>query len=177
MGIEDEKADQILEIHQSVLSEIKSERDSLKNSASKVEELEKALEKANKELETANSDAYKDKYDGLKKEFDDYKADIEAKALTASKDKAYREILKEAGVSEKRIDAVMKLTDLKEVELDGDKLKDADKLKESIKTEWADFIVVDGKEGAGTDNPPAGGSGKPDLESLSMEDYIKARKN
>ena len=46
------------------------------------------------------------------------------------------------------------------VELD-DKggVKDADKLAESIKNEWADFIVTTETRGANTANPPANNSG------------------
>lgn len=50
----------------------------------------------------------------------------------------------------------MKVSDVDSVELD-DKgaIKGADKLTESIKSEWADFITTTETRGAQTSNPPA----------------------
>ena len=85
-------------------------------------------------------------------------------------------MLKAAGVSEKRIPAILKVTDLNSVELEGDKVKDAEKLTETVKTDWADFIESSNTSGARTNTPPANNTGDPiDLGSLSVEDYIKER--
>lgn len=157
LGIEADKVDEIIEAHTDTVNVLKAERDELKKGSADATELQAKVEELTKELETAGKDGFKDKYDELKKEFDAYKADTEQKALNATKEQAYRKLLKDTGVSEKRIDAIMKLTDLSEVELDGDGLKDATKLADAIKTEWADFITSTGKEGAGTEQPPKSG--------------------
>ena len=61
-----------------------------------------------------------------------------------AKEAAYREILKAAGVSEKRIDSVIRVSDIDGIELGEDgKVKDAEKLTNSVKSEWADFIVTE----------------------------------
>lgn len=101
-----------------------------------------------------------DEYKALKKEFDDYKAEIGEKESHAAKEKAYRALLQEAGVSEKRLESVLKVSDVDSVELD-DKgaIKGADKLTESIKSEWADFITTTETRGAQTSNPPATNNG------------------
>lgn len=103
-------------------------------------------------------------YKDLKKAFDDYKADQTAKETRAAKETAYRDLLKASGVSEKRIDTVMRasgpIIDGLELAEDG-KAKDADKLTEGIKAEWADFIPTTTTQGAPTANPPANtGGGK-----------------
>lgn len=103
-------------------------------------------------------------YKDLKKAFDDYKADQIAKETRAAKESAYRDLLKASGVSEKRIDTVMRasgpIIDGLELAEDG-KAKDADKLTEGIKSEWADFIPTTTTQGAPTANPPANtGGGK-----------------
>lgn len=103
-------------------------------------------------------------YKDLKKAFDDYKADQTAKETRAAKETAYRDLLKASGVSEKRIDTVMRASgpviDGLELAEDG-KAKDADKLTEGIKAEWADFIPTTTTQGAPTANPPANtGGGK-----------------
>lgn len=97
-------------------------------------------------------------YKDLKKAFDDYKEAQTAKETRAAKETAYRDLLKASGVSEKRIDTVMRasgpIIDGLELAEDG-KAKDADKLTEGIKDEWADFIPTTTTQGAPTANPPA----------------------
>ena len=63
-------------------------------------------------------DGWKDKHDALKKEFEGMKNEQAKKETHAAKEKAYRALLKETGVSEKRIDAVLKVSDVDGVELD-----------------------------------------------------------
>ena len=101
-----------------------------------------------------------EEYKALKKSFEDYKAGIDAEKTHSAKETAYRELLKAAGVSDKRISAVVKVTDIDGIELDKDgKIKDADKHTETVKTEWADFIETTTTKGANTANPPANGGG------------------
>lgn len=120
-----------------------------------------------------DSQEYKD----LKKEFDDYKAAQAAKDTRAAKETAYRELLKAAGVSENRIPAVLRVSDLDSVELGEDgKIKGADKLTESVKTEWADFIPTTTTTGAQTATPPASNPAGKDPGEMSMDEYIKYRK-
>ena len=62
-------------------------------------------------------------------------------------------------------------SELDKIELDEDgKIKDVDKLKESIKKEWADFIVAEGQKGANTATPPANEGAK-----MSKEDILKIK--
>ena len=48
------------------------------------------------------------------------------------------------------------MTKLDDLELDGENIKDADKVTDSIKEEWADFIVKTKTEGESTKTPPKG---------------------
>ena len=150
-----------------------------------VKTLKADLEKAERERDTYKAKApkegeetvSKEDYDKLKKEYDDYKSDITAKTTRTEKENAFRELLKSAGVSEKRLNAIIKVSDIDGLELDKDgKIKNADKHTETIKTDWAEFIETTTTRGANTANPPAGnGGGDVDLGTLSMEDYIAAR--
>mgnify|MGYP003294990273 CR=1 FL=1 len=89
---------------------------------------------------------------------------------------AYAAFLKGIGVSEKRIPSIIKVTDLNAVELEGDKVKDAEKLTESVKTEWADFIETSNTNGANTNTPPANNQNDGDDPSkMTMEQYIAYR--
>lgn len=155
MGISDEQVDEIIAAHTETVDALKEQRDQYKADAEKLPEIQKQLDKANSDLEAAGKDAYKVKYEALKEEFEGYKSEQTAKETRNAKERAYRELLKAAGVTEKRIDSVVRVSDLDGLELD-DKgaIKDADKLTESIKTEWADFIPTTTTQGAQTATPP-----------------------
>lgn len=162
MGIEDEKIDEIISMHTETVDGLKADVDRYKADAKAMPGVQKQLEQAKADLEAGKKDSYKVKYEVLKEEFEDYKKAQTKKESHAAKETAYRALLKAAGVSEKRIDAVLKVSDVDGVELDDKgQIKDADKLTESVKTEWADFIVTTTTKGADTANPPAnnGGSG------------------
>lgn len=110
-------------------------------------------------------------YKDLKKEFEDYKVEQAKKDTRTAKETAYRALLKEAGVSEKRIEAVLRVSDVDGVELDGKGgIKGADKLSEAIKTEWADFIPTTHTEGAQTATPPVNNGSKPTMTKEQIMD-------
>lgn len=168
LGLTEEQITEVIEGHSETVNALKEDVARYKAEAEKVPELQRQVD-ASKEK---NADTYKDKYDKLKQEYTDYKAQQVKEKTTAQKRDAYRALLEQAGVSEKRIAAVLKVSDIEGVELDADgKVKDAKAVMESIKTEWADFIQSDGKAGARTATPPQG-SGK----TMTKED-IMAIKN
>ena len=172
MGLTDEQVDTIIEAHTDTVDGLKADIAKYEGDAKKLPGVQKELD----DLKAAGDGGYKEKYEKEKKAFEDFKNEQTAKETKKAKENAYRELLKAAGVSEKRIPAILKVTDLNSVELDGDKVKDADKLTETVKTDWADFIESSNTSGANTNNPPANKTGdSKDLGSLSMEDYIKER--
>ncbi|QHJ73738.1 fibronectin autolysin [Butyrivibrio virus Ceridwen] len=174
MGIEAEKIDQIIEMHTESTDALKKERDDAREDAKKYEADAKKLEGVQKELDDLKAnkgepDKFKTLYDDLKKEYDKYKDDVQAKETKAAKSKAYREMLKEIGVSEKRLDSVIKVADLDSFELDDTgAIKDVDKLKTTAKSEWADFIESKSVQGAKTATPP-----KNTGASMTKEDIMK----
>lgn len=169
MDIPAEKIDEIINAHTETVNALKEERDAAKSETESLKEVEKKLEKANAELEkaTAEIDEYKtgdwqSKYDKLKGEFDTYKDDAEKKAVKSAKENAYKQLLLDAGVSDKRIASVMKVSAeaVEALALDEEgKIKDADKLTEKVKDEWADFISTKREEGAKVSNPPDNNGG------------------
>lgn len=162
MGIEDEKIDQIIEAHTETVNALKDEIAEYKESADKLPGVQKELDELKKAAEKGEQSPYKVKYEALKEDFETFKKDIAAKESKANKEKLYSELLKSAGVNEKRIASVLKVTDMDSIEFDDDgtKLKDADKLTDSIKKEWADFIVKTGSRGADVSNPPGSAGAK-----------------
>lgn len=167
MGIDAEKIDQIIEMHTEDVDAIKSERDTAKEDAKKYKADADKLADVEKELNTLKEnsdkpDSYKEKYDKIKKEYEDYKTAQISKETKAAKSKAYREMLKEIGIADKRVERVMKATepDIDAIELDDNgTIKEVDELKKKVKEEWSDFIVSEGKKGADTATPPSNTGG------------------
>ena len=151
MGLNDEVVDSIIEAHAETVDGLKADINKYKGDAEKLPTVQKELD----DLKAAGDGGYKEKYEKEKKAFEDFKTAQTAKETRQAKEKAYAEFLKSVGVSEKRIPSIIKVTDLDSVELEGDKVKDADKLTESVKTEWAEFIESSNTTGANTNTPPA----------------------
>ena len=160
LGIESEKIDEIIEAHIETVNALKAELDEAKGSAESLDKITKERDKYKAEAEelrdTIDKDeAYKVKYEAIKEEYDEYKKGIQAEATKSSKLKAYKALLEEVGINSKRIDAVVKVSDLNKIELDENgAIKDADSVKADIKTEWEDFIVTEHTKGADTKKPP-----------------------
>ena len=171
LGLTDEQVETIIEAHTETTDGLKADIAKYKPAAEKLPGVQQELD----DLKAAGDGGYKKKYEDEHKAFEDYKADQTKKETRQAKETAYRAFLKSVGVSEKRIPAIIKVTDLDAVELDGDKVKNADKLTESVKTDWADFIETSNTNGANTNNPPANNPGGEDPSRMTMEEYIAYR--
>ena len=175
MGLTDEQVDSIIEMHTETVDGLKAQINEQKDAAAKLEDV--ARERDALKAEAAKYGKSDEKFDALKAEFDKYKAEVEARETKAAKEKAYRELLRKANVSEKRLDAILKVTALDGLELDENgALKDADKLTEAVKKEWSDFIEQEGKQGAKTPTPPEnnGGSAFADMPLAEKMKYANA---
>lgn len=153
LGIEADKVDEIISAHTEVVDGLKSERDSYKANAEKLTAAQKELDGLKAEIEKNDKDPYKVKYEAIKEDFEKYKSAQTEKEHRAAVEKAYRELLKSAGVSEKRIDAIIRVTDLTDKKLSDGKFENADELTAKIKTEWADFIPTETTVGTRTATP------------------------
>lgn len=166
MGIEDEKIEQIIEEHVESIDGLKAERDRYKSGAEEAEGLRKQLDEAKAAGE------YEEKYKAKCKELDDYKAKVEGEKAAAEKRSLYRQLLESAGVDPKRIDTVLKVSDLEGVTVKDGAIEDADKLTEGIKADWADFIATTTVKGADVAHAPKGEGGK-DINEMSTAEYMK----
>lgn len=151
MGIEDKQVESIIEAHTETVNGLKAERDRYKEQAEKVPDLQKQLEEAQAASEGGD---WEEKFNAEHQAFEDFKAQIEVERADAEKAQAYRGMLMSAGIDPKRIDAIMRVTDLSEVEMEDGKLKDSGKLEEAAKAEWADFVIKTHTEGSKPATPP-----------------------
>ena len=171
-GIEENIIDQIIDAHAEVVDGIKADRDNYKADADKLAGVQKELDDLKK-----NGGDWQKKYEDEHKDFEAYKNAQTAKETKAAKEKAYKELLKDAGIPDRRVDMILKVTNLEDIELDeSGKIKDSGKHAEKVKTDFAEFVEKSAERGADVPNPPASGGGNQDLGSLSMKDYIAARK-
>lgn len=179
MGIDEDKAGEIISAHLDTVNALKDERDALKAKADKYEDVQKQLDAANEKLKAQGDSGYEEKYNSLKREYDEYRQRTEADKAKAAKETAYRALLKERGVSDKRLDSILKVTDLRSVSLEkGGKLKDRDALLRSVREEWRDFIPTTTQQGASTATPPAnnGGTTATRREIMAIRDTTKRQK-
>jgi hypothetical protein len=100
-----------------------------------------------------------------------YLAEQEKAKSHATKAEAFKALLKESGVADKRIDAVLRVSDIDSLEMDGDSIKDADKVKKAAAEEWADFIETTTTKGADTPKPPANNGGS----KMTKEEIFKIK--
>ena len=170
MGIEDDKADQIIEAHTETINGLTA----FKTEAAKLAEEKAQLEK---ELEAAKNDGFKGKYDILKGEFDAFKADVAAKETRGAKENAYKSALRAAGLPDKLLDRVTAVSSgaIDALELDENgAAKNADALAAAIKNEWADFIPATSTKGAPIETPPQP-QPAPDFDNMTDAEYYAAK--
>ena len=171
MGIDDEKIDQIIEAHTEVTDALKTENEGLKKKAADYDTVKKELDG----LKANPTDDWKEKHDKVKKEFDDYKNGIDAEKTLSNKKKAYSDLLEDIGLKNAVVKELALLkANFDEIELDGEKIKNSDKLTETLKSTYADYVEESGTDGADVNTPP-GNNNPVDLGTLDMASYIAAR--
>lgn len=139
MGIEAGKIDTIVEAHRETVDPIMRERDELKAKLDSID----------------TSKDWKAEFEKEHSDFEAYKAEQGKRDNSRAKASAYRELLKSTGMTDSRVEAVMRVSDIDGIELDKDgKAKNADKLLESIKAEWSEFIPAVKVEGMTVATPP-----------------------
>lgn len=152
LGLTEEQIDSIIEGHDDTVSGLKGQIEALKADAEKLKDVQKELDslKAGKD--------WKAEHDKVKKELDDYRAEVAGKETAAKVKAAYKKLLSEESIDDKRHDAIIRATDLSGVKMDKDgNLEGADALRAGIRESWSDFKVTAEKRGANPASPPAGG--------------------
>lgn len=152
MGIEDKQVETIIEAHLETVNGLKSERDKFKADAEKLAQVEKELDDA--WVAAGDPEEWHKRFEALNAEFEDYKGQIDGERTAAKKERAYRALLAEIGVDQKMVDKILKVTDLTGIELDGDSLKDAEKLRSDADKEWGAFVVKTRTQGSEPATPP-----------------------
>lgn len=159
MGLTDEQVGAIIDEHVSTVDGLKADRDKYKTEAEKVPGLEKKIKEY--EADTSSTE-WEKKYNDEHDAFEKYKGDVAAKEKAATVEKAYRKLLKDAGIGEKHIDSIVRVTDFSNKKLDKDgNFEDIDNLKKEIENDYSGFITEKGTKGSDVATPPASNDEKP----------------
>lgn len=172
LKIDEEVIDQIIEAHSETVEGLTR----YKEDAEKLPALRKELE----DLKKGDGEDWKAKYEKEHADFEAHKENQSREKTRAAKEAVYRAHLSASGIDENRIDAIVKISgaEIDSLELNEDgTAKHTDQLAEKIKTEWGGLSTSKIITGVDTPKGGIGGTGKgTDLGSLSMEEYISARK-
>lgn len=167
-----EKAQKIIDEHINVTNGLKDERDNYKAEAEKAADLQKQLD------DKANGENWQEKYEKEHEAFEDFKKQTAADAEAGRVRAAYRKLLSGEGISEKRIDSILKVTDFSKMKLDKDgNLEGEEDLKTAINDEWGDFKTTVTEKGAVVEKPPqVGKATKTKEEIFAIKDTAERQK-
>lgn len=154
-GIDEDKIALIIEAHAETVNALKEKVEIYREDAEKYKETDKALQNATKELETlkATGGDWEKKYSEEHKAFEDYKKAQTAKEESSAKEKAFVDLLKKAGVSDKCFESVIRVTDFSDKKLVDGKFENEGAIVEGIKKDWSGFITSQSVVGAQTSTP------------------------
>lgn len=154
----DEIENRLIALHLGVVDPLKDDVQKYKGDAEKLPGILKELDDLKKAGNVSDVQAA----------FDAYKQQVESEKSTAAKTAAVRSALKAAGVNRDEFaDLLMGKVDLSKVEMDGDKLKDADGLINPLKGSYAGCFGTVTDKGTPPANPPAGGG-----KGMTREDIL-----
>lgn len=141
----DVKAKKLLDLIHEEIDSVRDEKD----------QLQAQLEQVKADLTAANSAKEK-----AEKDLGDFKNEVNAKSERSTKETAYTQLLKDAGIGDKHIKLILKATDIDSMKLDKDgKFVNADELTKGIKADYADYVAVESTSGARVETPPSGRGG------------------
>lgn len=152
MGIEEEKIDQIIEMHSETVDGLKAQIAAAKEGKEPAKESK--AEPVKKAEKPEDSEAYKK----LQAELDALKAE----KVKAAKEKAARAYFESKNITGKNLDIAIRgaRSEIDALELDGDKIKDAKALETLVAGDYSGLVVTTERTGTKTATPPAS-TGKP----------------
>ena len=166
-----EAIDSIIDGHVTSINALREEIATYKADAEKLPSIQKELD----DLKATSNDEWKTKYQSEHDAFEQFKASVAAEKELSTKKALYTNLLKEQHVDEKRLEAILRVTDFNNMTVKDGKFVDADKLVEAIKNDWSGFIVSEHTDGAGVDTPPSGTNAmtKADFEKMSLSKQME----
>lgn len=165
MGIEEDKIEQIIEMHTGTTAALQEKIDGLQAEAANVADLKKQLDA----LKTVNEkiSPFEKQYNDLKTEYDNYKSDVENKQTMQKKESAVKAYLESKGIKGNNLKIAMRAVkdEINGVELDGDNIKDCTAFDTLLSGDFSGLVSKEKQVGANVPNPPKGDGSEPKKES------------
>lgn len=158
----------ILDGNSASLDAVREQMEEYKAKAETVDALTQERDKLKTDyeaLQKSSGDAAK-----VQADFDAYKAQIETEKTNAGKKALVRKALEGANANSAALDLLLNTIDLSKVELDGDKLKDAEAVLKPVKESHAALFGTTVIKGTDPITPP-GGTGKPE-KALTLAEAL-----
>lgn len=170
LGVSSEAQDEIIAKYDEILTEIKTERDTYRQKAEQLDTITAERDNLQKKL---NDPEQANRVAELEKQIAEY----QKRETTAQKRTALTALLEKIGIDKRGFARVLAATDLDGVEMDGENIKDADKLAESLKTEWSDLLTEPGATGKPPQTPPQnpGNGGMTKEQIMAIKDRDERR--
>ena len=172
MGLTEEQVDSIIEAHTETVDGLKEQLKTYKADAEKLPTVQKELD----ELKKGDGEDWKGKYDAEKAAHDKTKSDYKAKETAAENERLFRAELTGIGITGKRADQIVKMTDLTTFKVKDGAYEDAKSVQDHIRTEWSEFVPSTKTEGANVPTPPGNSGGKKTRDEIeAIEDPTERR--
>lgn len=163
MGLTEEQVDSIIEAHTETVDGLKEQIKTFKADAEKLPTVQKELDDLKKE----NGDDWKSKYETEKAAHDKTKSDHAAKETAAVNEKLFRGVLTTVGITGKRADQIVKLTDMSAFKVKDGAYEDAVAVEKHVRDEYSEFVPQQSQKGADVPTPPNNNGGKMTKEQIA----------
>ena len=172
-GLNEEQVKAVMEEHVSVTDALKADWDKYKAEADKAADLQKQLDGIK------GGEDWKQKFEDERKAFEDFKKKTADDAEAAKVKAAYRKLLIDEKIGEKRLDSILKVTDFSKIKMDkdGQTLENEADLRKAIGEEWGEFRTTVTEKGATVERPPQiGRATKTKDEIFAIKDTAERQK-
>lgn len=147
LGVSEEAIEEIITAHTDVTDDLKTQLKTAQDVQKQLDTITAERDNLQKKL---NDPEQANRVAELEKQIAEY----QKRETTAQKRTALTALLEKIGIDKRGFARVLAATDLDGVEMDGESIKDADKLAESLKTEWSDLLTEPGATGKPPQTPP-----------------------
>lgn len=170
LGVSEEAIEEIITAHTDVTDDLKTQLKTAQDVQKQLDTITAERDNLQKKL---NDPEQANRVAELEKQIAEY----QKRETTAQKRTALTALLEKIGIDKRGFARVLAATDLDGVEMDGESIKDADKLAESLKTEWSDLLTEPGATGKPPQTPPQnpGNGGMTKEQIMAIKDRDERR--
>lgn len=172
MGLTEEQIDSIIEMHTETVDGLREQVNTYKADAQKLPSVQKELD----DLKNGDGEDWKSKYDAEKAAHDKTKSDHAAEKTAAQNEKLFRGVLTTVGITGKRADQIVKMTDMSQFKVKDGAYEDAAAVEKHVRDEYSEFVPQQTQTGANVPNPPGNSGGKMTKEQIMAIKDSSARR-